>query len=274
MKEAVNCTNSELSIFLRALGEGSLPISSLGMCPSVPSRSIPIASKSYQRGKKTVVFPGSRSLMTCATSTDNRGGGLLTSSRVDFPARTSVPPEGAPELKANDPDYGERWQELSVRYDRDTRSWKTHRCLWEEDLLWSSVTLPRWGMMRAGVLFQHPTRERPIDGTGFGFWPTPKASPSGPDYARANRDGSGGDDLATAVAKWPTPTRSMVSMADMEQARTAGNDPRRPSYSDAGTGQLNPVFVEWLMGWPIGWTDLKSLATGKFREWQRSHGRS
>ncbi len=23
------------------------------------------------------------------------------------------------------------------------------------------------------------------------------------------------------------------------------------------TGQLNPMWVEWLMGYPIGWTDLK-----------------
>lgn len=32
-------------------------------------------------------------------------------------------------------------------------------------------------------------------------WPTPKASASGPDFARMNREGSGGDDLATAVEK-------------------------------------------------------------------------
>jgi hypothetical protein len=32
-------------------------------------------------------------------------------------------------------------------------------------------------------------------------WPTPKASPSGPDFARVNRERSGGDDLATAVAR-------------------------------------------------------------------------
>ena len=30
-------------------------------------------------------------------------------------------------------------------------------------------------------------------------------------------------------------------------------------------GQLNPSWVEWLMAWPIGWTDLKPLATDKFR---------
>ena len=56
------------------------------------------------------------------------------------------------------------------------------------------------------------------------LWPTPKASPSGPDFARMNREGSGGDDLATAVA------------------RTTG-------------GALNPTWVEWLMGFPLGWTD-------------------
>ena len=27
--------------------------------------------------------------------------------------------------------------------------------------------------------------------------------------------------------------------------------------------RLNPDWVEWLMGWPIGWTDLKPLETGK-----------
>jgi hypothetical protein len=37
-------------------------------------------------------------------------------------------------------------------------------------------------------------------------------------------------------------------------------------------GPLNPEWVEWLMGWPIGWTDSKPLATARFRRWLRSHG--
>ena len=57
------------------------------------------------------------------------------------------------------------------------------------------------------------------------MWPTPKASPSGPDYAKATRPGSGADDLATSVAR------------------------------EEGGGALNPTWVEWLMGFPIGWTD-------------------
>ena len=29
-------------------------------------------------------------------------------------------------------------------------------------------------------------------------------------------------------------------------------------------GQLNPTWVEWLMGWPRGFTDLRPLAMDKF----------
>tara|TARA_Y100000593_G_scaffold42546_1_gene81450 strand:- start:2078 stop:2371 length:294 start_codon:yes stop_codon:yes gene_type:complete len=36
-------------------------------------------------------------------------------------------------------------------------------------------------------------------------------------------------------------------------------------------GQLCPIFVEVVMGWPIGWTDCEPLAMDKFQQWQRSH---
>jgi hypothetical protein len=44
------------------------------------------------------------------------------------------------------------------------------------------------------------------------------------------------------------------------------------AQSSPATGRLNPEWVEWLMGWPIGWTDLKPLATDRFREWRQQHG--
>jgi hypothetical protein len=44
------------------------------------------------------------------------------------------------------------------------------------------------------------------------------------------------------------------------------------NLNDQLGGQLNPTWVEWLMGWPLGWTDLKPLATDKFQQWQHSHG--
>lgn len=97
------------------------------------------------------------------------------------------------------------------------------------------------------------------------LWPTPKASPSGPAYARAGREESGGDDLATAVARdlLPTPTTG--------DAKSTRNKTALPTWdrtgAHAGTtltdavvppdGQLNPGFVEWMMGVPRGWTDLE-----------------
>jgi hypothetical protein len=39
-------------------------------------------------------------------------------------------------------------------------------------------------------------------------------------------------------------------------------------------GTLNPTWVEWLMGWPLGWTDLKPLETGKSPCVQLPHGES
>jgi len=89
-----------------------------------------------------------------------------------------------------------------------------------------------WPTPRAHEVGQY-TRDRGKKGkerltlTGAAkMWPTPKGSPSGPDYARRNREGSGGDDLVTAIG-----------------------------------GQLNPMWVEWLMGFPLGWTDLNVSET-------------
>ena len=139
--------------------------------------------------------------------------------------------------------FGRTWLELSEKYDRDTHSWRTARCLFPEALQWSSVTLPKWGMTHNGALFQHQTAERPISGTGFGLWLTPSA----------NEDAAG------------TPNGKMQKML--------GNDPRIRGTTktewDAGT--LNPTWVEWLMGWPIGWTDLKPLETARFQSWRQQH---
>lgn len=45
------------------------------------------------------------------------------------------------------------------------------------------------------------------------------------------------------------------------------------SSSHASATVLNPEWVEWLMGWPLGWTSvLQPLATDRFREWQQQHG--
>ena len=34
-----------------------------------------------------------------------------------------------------------------------------------------------------------------------------------------------------------------------------------------------PELPEWVMGWPVGWTELKPLGTGRFQQWLHSHGK-
>lgn len=37
-------------------------------------------------------------------------------------------------------------------------------------------------------------------------------------------------------------------------------------------GRPSPEVHEWLMGWPIGWSDTKPLATASFLLWRQQHG--
>jgi len=92
------------------------------------------------------------------------------------------------------------------------------------------------------------------DAKGSGFWPTPRVSDTeggivknvemkDGTFSRVNKQGvRWGVKLKDAVdhaeKMWPTPT-----VQDSPQV----------------TGQLNPTWVEWLMGWPIGWLDLEPM---------------
>ena len=200
-----------------------------------------------------------------------------------------------------------------------------------------------------------------IDARGCGYWPTAKGSPSGPDFARTNRKGSGGDDLATRVARgqstpqtWGTPTtRDHKATGTMENVpenallgrqvlnrqwqtpskacadggqtsrggdrkgelllagqaqeterqrwqtpctvnrkseramapsvnngrRTGGGQSSPPGLEQQAEmvegipptpGSLNPTWVEWLMGWPRGWTDCEHSGTDRcLSRWQQ-----
>lgn len=59
-----------------------------------------------------------------------------------------------------------------------------------------------------------------------------------------------------------------------EQRYGAGDGGEDVAYSEVSSGgRLNPEWVEWLMGWPIGHTALKPLETDRYQEWLRWHGK-
>jgi hypothetical protein len=312
--------------------------------------------------------------MTFKPLTDDLGGGVLMSYLEAFPVRTFHAPEKVQESKASGVPCGNTWRESSVKFDLATLSWKTHQCLWEEDLAPSSLTLPKWGMMQSGALWERTTsplltsetesgcylgtptasmtkrsekfaegrlptpaeyasqwptptcadatmgailndntklimlksgKLRKISNQGVSgsiglartvaMWPTPRAGNPG---SRPNGKGGKilseevliaegirerGKRLATpqaqdfrTVAMWPTPTCHNAKECDAP-AEANRNTPTLCHLARGGDKtqpkHLNPPWVEWLMGFPIGWTDLKPLVMDKFQEWLNSHGK-
>jgi len=93
--------------------------------------------------------------------------------------------------------------------------------------------------------------------TAVALWPTPTVCGN---YNRKGASANSGDGLATAVAKYATPQAMDYRTGQISRWK----DPARTqNLNDQVGGQLNPTWVEWLMGWPIGWTDLKPSATAK-----------
>jgi DNA (cytosine-5)-methyltransferase 1 len=104
------------------------------------------------------------------------------------------------------------------------------------------------------------------------IWPTPTVCGN---YNRKGASATSGDGLATAVRNFPTPRASDGRKGIRTPEGAARERERKGGGIDlpsAVNGRLNPDWVEWLMGWPIGWTALQPLAMDKFREWQQQHG--
>lgn len=278
-----------------------------GGAPCAPSSASPMPQAYLPSDRMMDFSRPSRFGMTFAPLTASLGADLLTWFLAASRARTSARPAKAPESTAHAPAYGEKWRELSMRFDPDTRLWRTHRCLWDEVLSESSVSLPRWGLMRGGVLSAPVTSARPTSANEFGLWPTPRASANENrqtqptpsqlvgrhgmslcaavnlwptptvcgNYNRKGLSATSGDGLATAVSQFPTPTARDWKSGIFSPEGKAKRDEhsRGKPLNETIGGQLNPTWVEWLMGWPLGWTDLQPWATDKYRNaWQRHGG--
>ena len=103
-------------------------------------------------------------------------------------------------------------------------------------------------------------------------WPTPHGfSPDG----RSN--GPSGNELGRAVnRRFRTPMASdgKTSQRETLADRMAKRQQIRLSHQVAVGGSLNPMWVEWLMGWPLGWTGFEPLATDRSRSARQPHGGS
>jgi hypothetical protein len=229
-------------LYSRALVEEYLGASCLDGEPCALSSGTHTQPASWLPDKTTDACRLSRSGMTYKPLTESRGEELLTLFRAVFPVKIYQLQEREQESTESEAECGATWPASLAKYDPDSRSWKTAQCLLFEDSAECLETFPRWGMMRSGELWERTMSAHLIKEAESGLWPTPNARDwKGKPGPNANqRDSS----LPTAVG---------------EDVKTVG--------------KLNPTWVEWLMGWPLGWTDLKPLETDKFQQWLHSHGR-
>jgi hypothetical protein len=230
--------------------------------------------------------------MMCKPLTESLGEELLMLYLGDFHAKTSLLPEQEEELLEAEVQCGNTWRELLAKYNPDTALWKTAQCSLLEDLEQSLEIWPRWGSMQNGECFRQPMLVQITLEKECGLWPTPMA-----------REGNGSQQFKLTDAVEATIGKAMPAMQKnphLWQKFQSFPTPQASDCRDRGnmsnlsiqrraelkkqlnlsmvvhptSGKLNPTWVEWLMGWPLEWTDLKPLVTDKSHYVQQPLGDS
>jgi hypothetical protein len=75
------------------------------------------------------------------------------------------------------------------------------------------------------------------------------------------------------------PSREMWGTPKAQDSRHALKDRGKGNLGEQVSGlhnggKLNPTWTEWLMGWPLEWTDLKPLEMDKSHYALQPHGES
>jgi hypothetical protein len=148
-----------------------------------------------------------------------------------------------------------------------------------------SGTWPRAGCVLNGTAYLRPPCAPLTREIESGLWPTPTINGN---YNRKGASPTSGDGLATAVRRrWPTPTardwkdgsycpnvpiNGLLGRAvwATPTAHPRTHPPRKVDHGEQLANQvggaLNPTWVEWLMGFPLGWTDCGDSGTRSSRK--------
>ena len=139
--------------------------------------------------------------------------------------------ESAPELPENVAGFGPKSCEPLAWHSRNGSCWKTWQLCLIEGWGRFSETWPRSGMMLSGTAYRLPTLARPITATASGspLLPTPSGVNGGRNHTVGRLDEWGGSS---------NPFRG----TEIGKVRCAS-------------------FEEWMMGLPIGWTELTPSET-------------
>ena len=214
--------------------------------------------------------------MTSQPSTANLGAELLTWYRAGFHVLMSALPvqcgdaRALPEKKA---DCGLNTCESSTKCDHDLFGGRIRQNSKPKDLQRSFERFPSAGMFANGQLSELTIADCLTQENEFGFslpTPTSRDWKDTPGMTMTRKDGK------TRADRLPMLLFLCVNSAGIKWKQTTATDAQTVSVKgltvEIKGREYCPELPEWLMGWPIGWTDYAPLGTDKFREWQRQHG--
>lgn len=215
----------------------------------------------------------------------------LTSSSAASPASPGVRP-GSKEAQKMTATSGRKWLALLKSYGLNISLART--C---EDLLtreWaSSAAFLTWKASDTApshLLFQLAPLMPRTDETASGLLHTPTAKANQMAPSMKERDlgswwptprttgldgGSNSRKAAKARGMWPTPLARDSAGQWMSHERRETREPDTLgswTHKYEGSGALNPTWVEWLMGFPTGWTDLEPSEMPSSRKSSRKSG--
>ena len=249
--------------------------------PFVMLRGKPSAPQSLRNKWKKGGFIRLLSGLTFEPSTASLGVESWIASLRDSHANHSARQESKKEQKTPGI-FGLRSPELLAKFDPQSSSWKTFQASLFTPGRVSLETWPKWGIIKDGVLFEHQTPQHLIDvrdGSALRSIPTPTTMDSAfhgsvrtqaLEAWKRDPESTRGVSLPVYAKRFPTPTaREAKDIGlNIKKQRKDGRHRldlfgRQISHQEglSKVGRLNPEWVEWLMGWPIGWTDLERVET-------------
>jgi len=214
--------------------------------------------RALRKARWTMLLSG----LTCDPSTVARGAARWMESLAVSLARISPSLASELESKGSAAACGQSSLELLGRFDRDGYSLRTsqvslltNQC---EEFL---ETFPRSGSMRNGRVYERRMSEHRTSGSGCSSWSTAQAA----DSTKWWRTPSAGHP-SKGGAQAPAKRLSGGHTLDLQDQVLTFSLPDQP-IQPGGTcwcgrhgcdlrfhkRKLNPLFVAWLMGWPIWW---------------------
>lgn len=203
----------------------------------------------------------------------------------DSHAKTLASQEKEQDLQEKGQDFGGNSIDLSKKSNRSTSSRKMSQPYALEDWTKFSGRSLRSGMMQNGTVYPLQPLALLTAGTEFGSWPTPTAvwrpmegnvrilreKVIAGELSREEAAGIVGKDVFEAQGRvpkmlFPTPSTGAAlcggtgNFQTLKKMQSFGiiSEEERKNLSQGDGGKANPDLMEWLMGFPIGWTELNN----------------